>query len=141
MEVYAEHIKIAFGEPGRDFTHIAGLESKGFVLGPILALQWSLPFVPLRKKGKLPGECYSQDYELEYGSDTIQVQKTGIPEGAKVLLIDDLLATGGTLAAGEKLVTQIDGTSVVGSAVLFEIDVLQGRKKVQKPVLSLIHLE
>jgi adenine phosphoribosyltransferase len=62
MEVYAEHIKIAFGEPGRDFTHIVGLESKGFVLGPILALQWGLAFVPLRKKGKLPGECFSQDY-------------------------------------------------------------------------------
>ena len=62
---------LTYGAPGKDFTHIVGLESKGFVLGPFLALQWNLPFVPIRKKGKLPGECYSQNYELEYGSDTV----------------------------------------------------------------------
>ncbi len=73
MDAYAEHIQLVFGVPGKDFTHIVGLESKGFVLGPILALKWGISFVPLRKKGKLPGECYSQDYQLEYGSDTIQV--------------------------------------------------------------------
>ena len=61
------------GKPGVDFTHIAGLESKGFVLGPILALDWDLSFVPIRKKGKLPGECWSQDYTLEYGSDTVEI--------------------------------------------------------------------
>ena len=101
MSALTDQIKKEFGKPGEDFTHIVGLESKGFVLGPLLALEWGLPFVALRKKGKLPGECYSQEYTLEYGSDTIQIQKTAVTDDAKVILIDDLLATGGTLAAGE----------------------------------------
>ena len=62
MTTFESQIQLKFGEPGKDFTHIVGLESKGFVLGPLLALKWGLPFVPLRKKGKLPGDCYSQEY-------------------------------------------------------------------------------
>ena len=63
-----------FGKPGEAFTHIVGLESKGFVLGPLLSLEWNIPFVPIRKKGKLPGKCWQQEYTLEYGTDTVEIQ-------------------------------------------------------------------
>lgn len=66
-------LAVKIGEAGKDFTHIAGIESKGFVLGPILALELGLCFVPIRKKGKLPGECIKQSYDLEYGSDTLEI--------------------------------------------------------------------
>ena len=129
------------GKPGEKFTHLVGLESKGFVLGPILALRWGIPFVPMRKKGKLPGECWTVEYTTEYSADVLQIQKDAFPAGSKALLIDDLLATGGTLWAGEQLVSQIPGASCVGSVVIFEIDFLQGRKKLANPLHTLIHLE
>ncbi len=77
------------------------------MLGPLLGLEWKLPFVPIRKCGKLPGECWRQDYTLEYGADEIEIQKDAFPAGAKALIIDDLLATGGTLRAAEKLISNI----------------------------------
>ena len=104
INAFNDMIVKKIGQPGVDFTHVAGLESKGFVLGPILSLGWDIPFIPIRKKGKLPGECFKQEYTLEYGTDCIEVQKTAFPPGSKVILIDDLLATGGTLAAGEAIV-------------------------------------
>lgn len=124
-----------------NFTHIVGLESKGFVLGGILAWHYKLPFVPIRKKGKLPGECFRQEYSLEYGKDTVEIQKSALPVGSKVILLDDLLATGGTLAAGEALIGNIEGVEVVANVVIWEIDFFKGRDKLSKPTYSIIHLE
>ena len=134
-------IEVKVGKPGVDFTHLAGLESKGFVLGPILAYLWNISFIPIRKKGKLPGECIKQEYTLEYGTDTIEIQKSAFKAGDKVVLIDDLLATGGTLWAGESLVSQCEGVTVVANALVFEIDVLKGRDRLKVPTLTLIHLK
>ena len=87
-------------------------------------MKWDISFIPIRKKGKLPGEVFRQDYTLEYGTDTIEVQKTAFPPGSKVILIDDLLATGGTLSAGEDLIAKFEETKVVANIVIWEIDVL-----------------
>jgi len=141
MEGLRRLVKEKFGEPGKDFTHLVGLESKGFVLGPVLALEYNIPFVPIRKKGKLPGECWTQDYNLEYGSDTIQIHKHALPAGSKALMVDDLLATGGTLAAGEALIRNIPDVKCIGSFIIFEIDCLKGRKKTAERVETLIHLK
>ena len=113
-----------YGQPGTAFTHIVGVESKGFVLGPLLSLEWNLPFVPIRKKGKLPGECWEQTYTTEYSSDCVQIQKAAFPENSVALVIDDLLATGGTLVAAEQLIANVPGASVAGHVCIFEIDVL-----------------
>ena len=130
-----------YGSPSSgNYTHIVGLESKGFVLGPILSLDWNLPFVPIRKKGKLPGECWQQSYTLEYGADSIEIQKDAFPAGSKALLVDDLLATGGTLRAAEDLVANIPDSVVIGSVCIFEIDCLNGRQRLTKPFESLVHL-
>lgn len=134
-------IAAKIGEPGKAFTHIAGLESKGFVLGPILAYNYDVTFIPIRKKGKLPGECIKQEYTLEYGTDCIEVQKSAFKAGDKVILIDDLLATGGTLEAGEKLLRQFEGVEVVANVLVFEIDVLNGRERLTAPTMTLIHLK
>ena len=130
-----------YGEPGTAFTHIVGIESKGFILGPILCLEWNLPFVPIRKKGKLPGDCWEQNYTTEYSDDIVQIQKETFPENSVALIIDDLLATGGTLLAAEQLISNIPGASIVGHVCIFEIDVLKGREKLTKPFQTLIHLK
>ena len=140
IDGFMQMIEHKVGKPGTDFTHIAGIESKGFVLGPILALKWGISFIPIRKKGKLPGTCIKQEYVLEYGTDIIEVQTTAFKEGDKVILIDDLLATGGTLAAAEKLVEAFEGVSVAASVLIFEIDFLKGRDKLSAPVHTLIHV-
>lgn len=138
LDALRDLIYVKCGAPGTDYTHIAGLESKGFVLGPMLALELGLSFVPIRKKGKLPGECIQQGYDLEYGSDTIEIQKHALPKGTKVLLVDDLLATGGTLGAAEKIISQFEGVEIAGSILIFEIGVLKGREKLAAPVHTLI---
>ncbi len=92
-----------------EFDVIAGIESRGFILGGALAYTLGKGFVPIRKKGKLPGEIVSQEYELEYGTDSIEVHKDAIKNGAKVLLVDDLIATGGTALAAASLIEKLDG--------------------------------
>ncbi|USN45250.1 MAG: adenine phosphoribosyltransferase [Candidatus Woesearchaeota archaeon] len=91
---------------------VAGIEARGFIVGAALANLLNVGFVPVRKKGKLPGEVVSQTYELEYGSDTIEIHKDAISSGQKVLLIDDLLATGGTALAASKLIELLGGTLI-----------------------------
>jgi len=107
---------------------IAGLEARGFLFGSPLATDLFLPFVPIRKKGKLPGKVIQQSYDLEYGSDTIEIQEGALPEGARVLVIDDLLATGGTAAAACALIEKA-GAEVVGCAFIVELASLNGRSK------------
>ena len=96
------------------------------MLGPLLAQKWGLGFTGIRKKGKLPGECFSHAYDLEYGSDCIEIQKESIPKGSKVLLVDDLLATGGTLAAAEALISRCEGSTLKTPELLCELATVIG---------------
>ncbi|MCK6528323.1 adenine phosphoribosyltransferase [Myxococcota bacterium] len=106
---------------------IAGIESRGFLFGAPLALRMGLPFVPVRKAGKLPWRTVSQSYDLEYGSATIEMHEDAVKPGQRVLMIDDLLATGGTAAAAVSLVRKMDA-QVVECVFVIELDFLGGRK-------------
>jgi adenine phosphoribosyltransferase len=119
---------------------VVGIEARGFIFGAPLAERLNAGFVPIRKKGKLPGKTISYNYALEYGVDTIQIHEGAIPAGARVLIIDDLLATGGTAAAAAELVQQAGGT-VVGYGFMIELDFLEGRKMLSPtiPIESLLH--
>ena len=118
-------------------TVLAGIESRGFLVAAPLALAMGLGFVMVRKKGKLPGKCIPHTYALEYGSDTIEVQDDAIAKGARVVLVDDLLATGGTLAAAIELLTKIGG-NVVGAATIIELTFLKGRERLKVPYGTLL---
>ena len=116
---------------------IAGIESRGFLLAAPLALKLGCGFIMLRKRGKLPGEVIALDYELEYGTDRIEIQADAIQPGQRVVVVDDLLATGGTLAAGIKLLRQV-GATVPAAATLIELSFLNGRQKLDVPVETLV---
>lgn len=110
--------------------YVAGIESRGFIFGMPMAYKMNAGFVPIRKPNKLPAETYSQEYALEYGTDKIEIHKDALPEGANVLIVDDLLATGGTAEAACKLVKKT-GANLVGIAFLIELEALQGREKLK----------
>lgn len=112
---------------------IVGLESRGYYLGILLAQKMSLPFVPLRKAGKLPGEVISHKYNLEYGNDAIEVQKSAVPSGSRVVIVDDLLATGGTAVAAITLVNKCGGI-IVEFHVHIELVALKGQEKLPNDV-------
>ena len=116
---------------------LMGIEARGFLVVSSLAQEMGLPFGMVRKAGKLPGEVLSHAYDLEYGSDTLEVQPDLIADGARVLLVDDLLATGGTLAAAEKLVEKA-GAEVVGHLCLIELEGLGGREMLCFPFEALL---
>ncbi len=113
---------------GLEFDAIVGAESRGFILGAPLAYERHKPFILVRKKGKLPCETVSQDYDLEYGKATIEMHKDAITPGQKVVIVDDLIATGGTLEASAKLVESLGG-EVVKIICLMELAGLKGRDK------------
>ena len=108
--------------------YIAGIESRGFIFGMPMAYKLNAGFVPIRKPKKLPAATYSQEYDLEYGTDKIEIHQDALPEGANVLIVDDLLATGGTAEAACKLVKKT-GANLVGIAFLIELEALNGREK------------
>ena len=110
--------------------YIAGIESRGFIFGMPMAYKLDAGFVPIRKPNKLPAATYSQEYELEYGTDKIEVHQDAFPQGANVLIVDDLLATGGTAEAACKLVKKT-GANLVGIAFLIELEDLNGREKLK----------
>ena len=110
--------------------YIAGIESRGFIFGMPMAYKLNAGFVPIRKPKKLPAETYSQEYALEYGTDKIEIHRDAIPAGANVLIVDDLLATGGTAEAACKLVKKT-GANLVGIAFLIELEALQGKEKLK----------
>ncbi|AJC45046.1 adenine phosphoribosyltransferase [Xanthomonas sacchari] len=107
---------------------VLGIESRGFILGAALAHELRTGFVPVRKPGKLPGRTVTQEYALEYGSDRIEMHADALPAGSRVLLVDDVLATGGTLRAALALAQQLE-LEVVGAAVLVELQALRGRDR------------
>ena len=116
---------------------LAGIESRGFLLAAPLALALGTGFVMLRKQGKLPGITVRHTYALEYGTDTIEIQQDAVRKGQRVVLLDDLLATGGTMAAAITLLRQV-GAVVPAAACLIELTFLEGRKKLDVPVDTLL---
>ena len=128
---------------GAKIDMVAGTEARGFILGGAVAHQLSVGFTPVRKKGKLPYRTISEDYELEYGTDTIEIHVDAIKEGDRVLLVDDLIATGGTAEASIKLL-QRAGATVVGAAFVIDLPDLGGAKRIEAlgvPVSSLVEYE
>lgn len=120
--------KVAGHYEDADFDVIVGIESRGFLFGAPIAYKMGKPFVPIRKPGKLPSATHTADYALEYGNSTVEIHMDGIIPGQKVLLTDDLLATGGTLEASARLV-ETSGGVVAGIAVIVELTELDGRSR------------
>lgn len=116
---------------------LAGIESRGFLLTAPLALKLGCGFIMVRKKGKLPGPTISHSYDLEYGSDTIEIQSDAVKSGARVVVLDDLLATGGTLKATIDLL-RLCKADVQAAATIIELDFLNGRSKIDVPLISLV---
>ena len=115
---------------GQPIDKVVGLEARGFILGGAIAHQLSVGFVPVRKKGKLPGAVISEEYTLEYGEAVVELHDDAIAAGEKVLIVDDLLATGGTAAAGIRLVERLGG-EIVGCAFVVDLPELGGRQKLE----------
>lgn len=119
-------------------TKIVGPDARGFIVGAPVAYALELPFIPIRKPGKLPRETFSYDYELEYGSNSLSMHKDAIEKGDRVIIMDDLLATGGTLEATIKLVEKAGG-QVVGLGFIIELEALKGRDRVATyPIKTLL---
>ncbi|MFA5104544.1 MAG: adenine phosphoribosyltransferase [Candidatus Margulisiibacteriota bacterium] len=114
----------------RDIDIVAGIDSRGFIIGGALAFVLGKGFVPIRKKGKLPAETEREEYSLEYGTDSIEIHKDAISKGMKVLIVDDLLATGGTATAATKLAKKLGG-DIVELAFIVDLPDLGGRKKLE----------
>ena len=121
----------------RPFDLVCGIESRGFLFGAALAVRLGVGFVPVRKPGKLPAETIEESYALEYGSDRLQVHSDAIEAKHRVLIVDDLLATGGTASTAAKLVRRLGGT-VAGCLFLIELTDLNGRARLSEPVKSIL---
>ena len=120
----------AYGR-NRGVELVAGIESRGFIFGAAVAARLEVGFVPIRKSGKLPWKTVRQSYALEYGKDTVEMHRDAVTKGQRVLIIDDLLATGGTLIGAAKLIEKMGGV-VAGCGVVVELGFLDGRKKLGK---------
>ena len=119
---------------------LAGIESRGFLTAAPLALELGLGFTMIRKKGKLPGKTVPYTYDLEYGTDTVEIQEDAVAPGTRVVILDDLLATGGTLEASVNLLRKVEA-EVVGGACIMELTFLKGRDKLDIPFQSLIQYD
>ncbi|AFZ22586.1 adenine phosphoribosyltransferase [Cylindrospermum stagnale PCC 7417] len=125
-------------ESGIQADYIVGMEARGFIFGPPLAYQLGAGFIPVRKRGKLPAAVHTIEYELEYGTDSLEVHQDALQPGSRVLIVDDLIATGGTAIATAKLLQKI-GCELVGFGFIIELRDLQGRKYLPDvPIISLI---
>lgn len=116
---------------------VVGLDARGFLFGPSLALRLGASFVPVRKRGKLPGPCETAEYQKEYGSDFFQMQADVVKQGQRVLIVDDIIATGGSASAAGSLVKKLGGT-ICGYVFILELDFLKGRDKLDAPVHTLL---
>ncbi len=118
---------------------VLGIEARGFIFAPVVAYELNAGFVPMRKPNKLPAEVEKIEYALEYGSDSLEVHRDAIQPGQRVLIVDDVLATGGTAAAAARLVEKLGG-EVAGLGFVIELDTLKGRARLEgRPVWSLLH--
>ncbi|KAJ5681498.1 uncharacterized protein N7477_001438 [Penicillium maclennaniae] len=129
------HILEAYG--GQKPDVIVGLEARGFLIGPSLALRLGASFVPVRKQGKLPGPCITQGYEKEYGQDFFQMQSDSIKPGQKVIVVDDIIATGGSALAGGQMIQKMGG-DLLEFIFILELEFLHGRDKLPAPVYTLL---
>ncbi len=126
---------------GKEIDLVLGMEARGFIFGPALAYRLNAGFVPVRKPGKLPAETVKISYDLEYGSTSLEVHKDAIRKGQRVLIVDDLLATGGTAVATADLAQGL-GADIAGLAFVVELDFLKGREKLSSyNVFSLLHYD
>ena len=128
---------------GQNIDKVAGLEARGFILGGAVAHQLSVGFVPIRKKGKLPWKTIGQEYQLEYGSDCVEIHEDMVAPGEKILLVDDLIATGGTAIAGIKLLESVQA-QVVGCSFIIDLPELGGSTKLKQlgqSVISIMEFE
>ena len=116
---------------GSGVNRVAGIEARGFILGGAVAHQLSVGFVPIRKKGKLPWQTISVEYELEYGTDEVEIHVDGLETGDRILIVDDLIATGGTAAATIRLIREAGG-DVVGCSFVVDLPDLGGRKRIEE---------
>lgn len=135
VETMAQHFE------GKGLDVIVGIESRGFLFGMLLANRLRIPFVPIRKQGKLPAQTIAQSYDLEYGQATIEIHADAFAAGARVLIHDDLLATGGTVVAASQLVQQLGGV-IAGYAFLINLDFLGGKSRLEdynQDILALIN--
>lgn len=125
-------------DAGMTADFVVGMESRGFIFGAPLAYKLGAGFIPVRKKGKLPAEIYAIEYALEYGTDTLEVHQDALQPGSRVLIADDLIATGGTASATAELIQKV-GCELVGFAFIIELQELQGRKKLPEvPIITLM---
>ena len=126
---------------GQNIDLVLGMEARGFIFAPALAYRLNAGFVPVRKPGKLPAECVKFDYALEYGTNSLELHKDAIHKGQRVLIVDDLLATGGTAAATAKLAESL-GATIAGLGFVVELDFLKGREKLKNyEVMSLLRYD
>ena len=119
---------------------VVGVESRGFIIGAPLALRLEKGFIPVRKAGKLPGPVHGVEYDLEYGTDRVEVHQDAIPSGSRVLMVDDLLATGGTIEGSSRLIEKAGG-DIAGYAFVIELIDLKGRNRLNHPIFSLVTFE
>jgi len=122
---------------------VAGLDARGFIIGAVVAYELNVGFVPIRKKGKLPFDTVAETYELEYGNATVEMHTDAVQPGARVVLIDDLIATGGTMMAGKRLLERLGATVVEGAAIV-DLPELGGSRKLREaglPVYTLVEFE
>ena len=131
IDKMAEHVK------DKKIDLIVGAESRGFLIGSALAYRMNCGFIPVRKKGKLPYKTISEEYALEYGTDTLFMHEDAIKKGDNVLVVDDLIATGGTALAMIKMVEKLGG-NVIGSSFLIELEELNGRKEIEKYPINVL---
>jgi len=129
--------RLAKAVAGQQPDLLVGIESRGFLVAAPLALKLGCGFIMARKKGKLPGQTIRYDYSLEYGTDTIEIQNDIVGPGQRVVVLDDLIATGGTMAATIGLLKKV-GATVTGAACLIELTFLGGRKKIDVPLASMV---
>ena len=134
VDAFIERLK------GKKIDAIVGVESRGFLFGFLLAIKMKIPFVPIRKVGKLPGETLKFKYDLEYGSAEVEVHKSDIKKGWNVVVHDDLLATGGTACAASELIQQL-GANVAAFAFVISLDYLKGNEKLEKYSKEIIRLK
>jgi adenine phosphoribosyltransferase len=132
IDALAEHYK------GQKIDTVVCIEARGFLLGAALAYRMGAGLVPVRKKGKLPWKVYRKSYALEYGTDQLEIHQDGIEAGKNILIVDDVIATGGTIAAVVELVKEMKG-NITGAAFLIELEDLKGREKIKDiPIFALI---
>jgi adenine phosphoribosyltransferase len=133
IDIFSERYK------DQQIQKVLGIESRGFIIGPAVACHLGAGFVPIRKPGKLPAGTISETYELEYGTDTLEVHKDAVEPGERVVIVDDLIATGGTAAAAIRMAQQL-GAEIVECAFLVELEFLAGREKLPQgiPIFSVL---